>query len=136
MPRTVPEWIGKTDDSRPPPRVLQRVWERYKGTCHICGGEIGQKKWEADHVKALINGGQNRESNLAPAHVPCHKGKTAKDVEKKAKVARKAQKHSGAKRPKGKMKSPGFPIVEKTRKIDKAAIDRASVAPKRRSLFK
>lgn len=28
MARAVDEWIGKTDDTRPPPRVLARIFER------------------------------------------------------------------------------------------------------------
>lgn len=114
MPRAVPEWIGKTPDTPAPPRVRQRVWEKHNGTCHICSGKIDGKKWDADHVKAIINGGENREINLAPAHQVCHKGKTAKDVAEKAAIARKKQKASGAKRPKGKMQSAGF---EKSAKV-------------------
>jgi len=122
MPRSVKEWIGKTPDTPAPPRVRQRVWEKHNGTCHICGGGInGKKKWDADHVKAIINGGENRESNLAPAHQACHKGKTAKDVAEKARIARKAQKHSGATRPKGKIQSQGFAKTEKPKKTSKIA---------------
>jgi hypothetical protein len=29
--RAVKEWIGKSPDSRAPPRVRQRIWEREKG---------------------------------------------------------------------------------------------------------
>lgn len=135
MPRSVKEWIGKTADTSIPPRVRQRVWEKHNGTCHICGGEIGKKPWQCDHVKALINGGENRESNLAPAHDICHRGKTAKDTAEKAVIARMKQKDSGARKPKRKMKTRGFDKVEKLAKIDKAAVDLVSIAPKRRNLF-
>jgi 5-methylcytosine-specific restriction enzyme A len=33
--RSIPEWIGKTPDSKIPPRVKLRIWERYEGRCHI-----------------------------------------------------------------------------------------------------
>ena len=40
-----------------------------------------------DHVRALINGGENRESNLAPILREKHREKTARDIDEKAKVA-------------------------------------------------
>ena len=40
MPRALPEWIGKTDDSQAPPRVRVRCFERDKGVCHICKQKI------------------------------------------------------------------------------------------------
>ncbi len=127
MSRSVPEWIGKTDDTRPPPRVLDRIFTRDDGICHICSGKIAGKKWEADHIIALINGGENRESNLAPAHVQCHKGKTAKDKAKKSKIARQRGKHNGSIRPKSKLQSRGFVPTGKRPKINKAAVDAAAV---------
>jgi 5-methylcytosine-specific restriction endonuclease McrA len=108
--RSVPEWIGKTDDHRAPGKVRQRIFDR-DNHCHLCGCEIqtGQK-WDLDHVKALINGGENRESNLRPSHRKCHKEKTARDVAEKAKVAAIRQKHIGARTaPAKKMQGPSFP---------------------------
>jgi 5-methylcytosine-specific restriction protein A len=67
MSRSVPEWIGKTDDTPPPPRVRLRVFEAHNGKCHLTGRKIGPAdQWDVDHVLALANGGENRESNLAP----------------------------------------------------------------------
>lgn len=89
MPRTVPEWFGKTDDTKPPRRVCVRVFRRAKGTCHWCKNKIhADQSWQTDHVHALINGGENRESNLAPIHEACHPEKTAEDVAAKAKSNR------------------------------------------------
>jgi hypothetical protein len=52
--------------------------------------------WDLDHIRALINGGENREGNLAPIlHGRPHKEKTALDVAEKAKVARLRAKHLG-----------------------------------------
>lgn len=87
--RTVPEWIGKTPGERAPDRVRQRVHKAHGGNCAICGNPIvdGQKL-EIDHATALINGGENRESNLRPVHARCHKAKTAEDVAAKAKTAK------------------------------------------------
>ena len=35
MARSVPEWVGKSDDTRVPPRVRIRVYDAYDGVCHI-----------------------------------------------------------------------------------------------------
>ena len=96
MTRSVPEWIGKTADTPIPPRVKIRVFERYGGKCHISGRKIMPgDAWECDHVIALANGGQNRESNLAPALKDKHREKTAQDVKTKSKIARIRAKRLG-----------------------------------------
>lgn len=117
MSRTVTEWIGKTDDTKAPSRVRQRIFDRDQGKCHVCGLQIKVpfETWEADHVKALINGGENRELNLAPAHSHCHIGKTALDVKEKSKVNKVRGKHTGAKRPSSNLsgrKSPKPPLTK------------------------
>lgn len=101
MARTVKEWIGKTDDTKIPPRVSQRVFDRAGGICHCCKLliKVPFETWDTDHEIALINGGENRESNLAPAHSHCHIKKTRQDVAAKAKVASVRGKHIGTKRP-------------------------------------
>ena len=107
MSRSVPEWVGRTDDTPVPKRVRLRVFDRHGGVCHITGRKIQTgEAWECDHVVALANGGENRESNLAPALVDAHKAKTAEDVKKKAKDARVRAKHIGA-RPKPRRTMPG-----------------------------
>lgn len=52
---------------------------------------------------ALANGGEHRESNLAPVLVEFHKVKTAEDVAEKAKVAKKRKTHLGIRAKKKKM---------------------------------
>lgn len=101
MTRPVKEWIGKTDDQKPPPRVLLRVFTRQKGVCPLCDSKLWPTDTtEIDHDKALINGGENRESNIQIVHLNCHNIKTKKDVAEKAKVARIAKKHHGFHKPK------------------------------------
>lgn len=101
MPRSVPEWIGATPDTKPPPRVRARVWERFKGRCHSCGRKIMVwEEWTLEHLKALINGGENRESNLGITCEFCLPGKNADDLAEKAMVARKRNKHLGLDKPK------------------------------------
>lgn len=102
MARAVSEWIGKTDDTPVPPRVRMRVWEAWKGKDHTTGLKIpAGQPWALDHIVALINGGENRESNLAPIALDKHREKTARDVAVKSKTARMKAKFVGASRPKG-----------------------------------
>ena len=117
MARALPEWIAKNDDTKAPPRVRLRCFERDKGVCHICKQKIKVgDKWELDHVTALIEGGENREGNLSPAHVKCHRQKTRQEVARKSKVARMKAKHIGAvkKRPWSQFK----------KKMDGSVVDR------------
>lgn len=94
MARTVEEWIGKDDDTVPPPRVRIRVFDTAGGRCYLCGRRINAGEyWEADHKIALINGGANREGNLAPACCNCCRPKTAQDVAEKSGIADKRKKH-------------------------------------------
>lgn len=109
--RTVPEWIGKADDTPIPQRVKLRVFEANGGRCHWTGKKIMPgDQYDFDHIVALCNGGENREGNLAPIlRGKAHKEKTALDVAEKSKVARIKAKHLGI-YPKSKtpIKSRGF----------------------------
>jgi 5-methylcytosine-specific restriction endonuclease McrA len=72
------------------------VFEAHEGRCHISGTKIMPgMQWHCDHVIPLIEGGENRESNLAPALVQHHKCKTTSEVARKAKANRLRQKHLG-----------------------------------------
>lgn len=123
MARTVKEWQGRTDGTKAPPRVRQRIFDRDNGTCHLCKLPIKVgETWHLDHIKALINGGENRESNLAPAHAHCHMAKTREDVAEKKKVNRVRQKHTGAVRPKQSIQGRGFAKSEKPKRISKDAL--------------
>ena len=98
MSRSVDEWIGATPDTPIPPRVKLRVFERYGGVCHISGRKItAGEPWDCDHVQAIINGGENRESNLAPALRDKHRAKTAADVALKSRTAKRRAAHLGVK---------------------------------------
>lgn len=102
MTRSVPEWIGKTDDDPIPPRVRLRIFERHRGICHRSGRHIRPgEAWDCDHVIALVNGGMHRESNLAPILADAHKDKTKEDLILKSKVYRKRAAHLGIKPKKG-----------------------------------
>lgn len=129
MPRTVKEWIGKSDDAKVPPRVRLRIYDRAGGICHICKLPIKQgETWHADHVKALIEGGENREQNLAPAHAVCNLAKANGEKTRKAKVARTRKKNVGITRPKQSIRSAGFARTDKPARIQKPS-------PPRRALY-
>lgn len=110
MTRAVPEWIGATPDSAIPARVKVRVFEAHGGVCHISKRKIrAGEPWDADHVIAIINGGENRETNLAPALKAPHREKTADDVAIKSKTARMRAKHLGVfPKSKAKIRGGGF----------------------------
>lgn len=97
--RSVPEWIGKTPDAKVPPRVRLRIFEREEGRCHLSGRKIeAGDLWDLDHVVALVNGGEHRESNLKPAIRAKHREKTAADVAEKAAIRSKRSRHVGIKK--------------------------------------
>jgi len=98
MSRSLPEWIGKTDDDPVPDRVKVRVFEKSRGVCGICTAGI-RGGWICDHEIALINGGENRESNLRAICEHCdRKVKTPADVAQKSKNYRVRLRHLGIKK--------------------------------------
>lgn len=73
------------------------VFEAHGGCCHICGGKIHVgEPWDLEHQIPLALGGDDDESNVAPAHVKCHRAKTSQDVAQIAKANRVRAKHFGA----------------------------------------
>lgn len=95
--RSVPEWIGRSPDEAPPPRVRARVFLAKDGRCGQCGRKIVGETWTCEHVVAIINGGANRESNLGVTCSWCLPAKNAEDVAIKSKTARMRAKHHGIK---------------------------------------
>lgn len=86
---------------RSPPRVRLRLFEAAGGKCAACTRKIRPgDSWQADHVAALANGGENRERNLQILCGWCHADKTRADVAEKSRTYRKKLKAAGAK-PKG-----------------------------------
>jgi len=117
MTRSTKEWIGATDDTPIPPRVRLRVFLAYEGICQCgCGTKINNKPWQCDHKAAIINGGENRESNLHPLLDEHHKLKTKKDVAEKAITYKKRLKNYGVKKSKWAM--PGSKASGWKRKMD------------------
>jgi len=122
--RSVPEWRGKSDDDRVPDRVRLRIFARFGGRCG-CGCDrfiyVGES-WDADHIIALINGGQHRESNLRPVLREHHKIKSRQDVALKAKIYAGRKQHLGLKRPKRPI--PGSRASGWKRKMDGTVVKR------------
>lgn len=102
MSRSIPEWVGKTDDTAVPPRVRLRVLSRFNECCAGCGVSLIGRPWVCDHKIALINGGENRESNLQPlGDRCCNPKKNAADVAEKSRTYHKRVRHAGLRKPKG-----------------------------------
>lgn len=84
------------------PLRKMKVFEVHQGRCHICGERIDgtREPWDLEHLIPIAMGGADDETNVAPAHVACHKGKTATDKVQIAKANRVRGKHIGAHKPK------------------------------------
>lgn len=89
------------------------------------------KKYEIDHIiaEALVPEWRKREKLTAKDGQLlgncCHRGpdgKTNKDIKAAAKTQRQQDKARGISKPKGRLKSAGFPKTEKHRPIDKSAL--------------
>lgn len=107
MVRSLNEWVGSSDDAAIPKRVRIRVFEKYHGVCQLTGKTLFPGEWDLDHIKALIEGGEHRESNLHPVWRPAHRVKTAAEAKVRKKVNDIKKKFQLPKQP-GKIKSRGF----------------------------
>jgi 5-methylcytosine-specific restriction enzyme A len=122
MVRSVQEWQGKNDDTPVPPRVRLRVFERWKGVCHVSGRRIRPgDAWAVDHVVPVIQGGENRENNLAPILLDPHKAKTKAEVAEKSRVAKRRKSHLGIKKP---SRFPGSKSSPWKKKLDGSVVRR------------
>lgn len=100
MPRAVREWIGKTADTACPDEVKLRISRRQGHRCHDCTRKLDVKnKPEFDHIPALWDGGENRESKIfAVCRVPCHLNHTREDATIRAEGKRHEKKRIGIER--------------------------------------
>lgn len=123
MARSVPEWVGASDDAKVPDRVRLRVLLYYGGRCYYCTRKLyAGKPWACDHIVALINGGEHREKNLAPICDLCHKLKTGEDVAAKSKTYKTQLKHYGVKKSRNPM--PGSKASKWKRRMDGTVVRR------------
>ena len=74
-----------------------RLFNLHGGKCHLCGNKINVGEgWELEHVIAWELTRDESDENVKPAHVACHKIKTADDVRGIRKADRIKAKHIGA----------------------------------------
>lgn len=69
----------------------------HQGICHICSGKIGPEQWEVEHIIPIAMGGDDELSNMAPAHIKCHRVKSKTDAHNLAKSNSVRAKHFGFK---------------------------------------
>jgi 5-methylcytosine-specific restriction endonuclease McrA len=80
----------------------------HEGFCWLSKRKIRPgEPWDLEHKIALCNGGEHRETNLAPALRDKHREKTAVDVREKAMIAAKQKAHLGI-RQTSRLQSRGF----------------------------
>ena len=111
---------GMTDPSPLPPAI------EIEGLTKV----YSDGKVALDHVNALINGGENRESNLRPVHIKCHAEKTRADVAEKVRVAAKRQAARGIAAHVKKLESRQFDQSPKQAKNQARAAERAPLPPR------
>lgn len=131
MARTVSEWIGKTDDTRPSKACQRRILERQGFVCALTGLPFDDKhKPRFDHKVPLWLGGENRERNLqALRDEEAHKPKTKAEAKVRAKVHAVIDKRFSLGSPKAKIQSPGFAKSPKQPRIDKGALPTLPLPP-------
>jgi hypothetical protein len=74
--------LGKADDPEPPvagqwvrlndPAFRRWIWERDSGRCGICRRPVGLDEMHIDHVRPILEGGDNHVTNLRISHARCN----------------------------------------------------------------
>lgn len=64
-------------------QLTKKLLESQRNTCFICGKIIDPEihHTNIDHIKPLVNGGKDQESNFAVTHESCNKSKQDADLE-------------------------------------------------------
>ena len=70
--------------------LTKKLWTIQSHKCFICGGDIDLdlNPTNIDHIKPLVNGGKDDETNFALAHENCNKSKQDADLEVARAMAR------------------------------------------------
>jgi 5-methylcytosine-specific restriction protein A len=105
---SLPDPYGVTKRRPLTPKQKLKMFLDAGGICCICSQRIDgvREAWD-EHVDPLWLSGTNDMENRKPAHERCARVKTAKEATDRAKVQRVAERHFGAKRPKGFRKPKG-----------------------------
>ena len=94
-------------------RERVRLFTLHGGKCHLCDmpikvGEV----WELEHIVPWALTRDDSDDNVKPAHVHCHKEKTAENVRDIRKMDRVFAKHIGAwPKPRGNSRIPSRPFT-------------------------
>lgn len=103
-----------------PRSVKVAAVKRAMRDCEVCCEQCGamtKGRFEIDHVKEDYYGGEPTLENAQVLCRFCHSAKTAKNAKTIAKTRRLEANHVGAARPKGQIKSRGFPKKERKEKL-------------------
>ena len=96
MPRSVKEWVGRTDDSQLSNQAYKRLWRAQKGKCPKCGRFLRPPNIQQEHLKPIWAGGENRERNIELwCRVPCSFNKNGVEAGARAKADRQLDRHLG-----------------------------------------
>jgi 5-methylcytosine-specific restriction endonuclease McrA len=121
--RSVEEWRGATPDSKIPPHVRLRVFERFDGICQITRRKIrAGDAWAIDHIVPLADGGSHCETNLVPVLEIAHRQKTGQENTERAKVRAVKSKHFNIRSEKAPM--PGSRKSKWKRTMDGRTVER------------
>lgn len=119
--RAVPEWIGKRPESMPGQIVLLRLYAKQNGLCACgCGRVMNFERdvIDCDHKVALIDDGENRESNLQLMLQEHHRGKTRdENIARGEERRHKAKAFASLRKPK--LTGPGFRKAAPQRRASK-----------------
>lgn len=97
--RNLKEWVGRSDNSMPPQKVFDRLWEKQGGKDAITGQPFQSgDKVVRDHILPLADGGENRESNLQLITEQTHRRKTAQEALARAEYRTRRASHRGYER--------------------------------------
>jgi len=112
--------VGTTKRKAMSPTRRLRIWEAHGGQCCICQGKIDgvRERWIVEHVRPLALGGEDADTNCAPAHEACASSKTKADIAQISKAKRQKQKHIGIKAKSGL----SHPFLKK--RMDGTVVDR------------
>lgn len=129
MARSVKEWVGKTDDTQPPPSVKRRLYRKQDGRCPKCSRYLVSGNITCDHIIPLwVEGGPgNRETNLQLICTrPCSIKKTGAEAAMRARANKAMDKRLGFKAP-SKDRRPPMPGTRRSKwkkKLDGTVVRR------------
>lgn len=89
------EWVADHPDQAIPKRVKLRIFDRCEGKCGLTGKKLMPGELDYDHIRALRDGGEHRETNLHVVWRVAHRVKTAEESTDRAKVERIRAKYLG-----------------------------------------